>query len=481
MSESATVQGNVTVNAPTLHATFSGFTAYVGSPYAGTVATFTDDAPDFTLTDYSATINWGDGNITVAKVTAANSSGQSYIVTDPTGHTYKTATIDEDPYVVTVTVAKSTTGSQGGLLIETAKVMGNVPVALPTLHVAVTPFPAVAGTAYSGQVATFTEDQPFTVLENNPNGNPNNFYTAVIQWGDGAMTNGKIVQTSSAATSFSVQGTHAYKASTVGAAPEVVNVSISEVGNNEQAQGFGNVPVADALLAPFNQGLTFQANEGAVFTGVVAQFTTGNPFLTAAAFNGAFAPVISWGDGKTSLGRVVANGASFNVIGSHTYTAPTPAGLADTISVAVTDAGGARTTVTNNMVVSPSLIIFTNLTLPTTPGIPIVEGKAFTSDVVEFQSVNAAAVAGQFTASINWGDGSILDAGAIRLDGNGLFHVSGTHTYAKAGVYSIVTTIQIIGGAVTSPTTRARSPSATPRLRIHHRPRPSPRTRRERH
>ena len=54
------------------------------------------------------------------------------------------------------------------------------------------------------------------------------------------------------------------------------------------------------------------------------------------------------------------------------------------------------------------------------------------------------------TAKINWGDGSALDTGTISTDAlkpsATAFQVSGTHTYARAGSYDVVTTISSAGG-----------------------------------
>ena len=62
----------------------------VGVAYTGPVATFTDDAPDPNLGDYSATINWGDGtptnpDVTSGRISLANRAGQGFIVTDAGG------------------------------------------------------------------------------------------------------------------------------------------------------------------------------------------------------------------------------------------------------------------------------------------------------------------------------------------------------------------------------------------------------------
>ncbi len=69
-------------------------------------------------------------------------------------------------------------------------------------------------------------------------------------------------------------------------------------------------------------------------------------------------------------------------------------------------------------------------------------GVAFTGVAGKIRDFDPAAVPGDFTATINWGDGTPLDPGTLGRDvasaGAGLLTVSGTHTYARAGVYPVV-------------------------------------------
>jgi uncharacterized protein (TIGR03118 family) len=99
-ASSVFAQGTASISQPTLHASFSSFSAFVGVPYTGPVATFTDDAPDPHLNDYAVTINWGDGTTTPGAIALANGAGQGFIVTDAGAHIYKSATTGQAPYVV---------------------------------------------------------------------------------------------------------------------------------------------------------------------------------------------------------------------------------------------------------------------------------------------------------------------------------------------------------------------------------------------
>src|SRR5262249_16111911 len=74
------------------------------------------------------------------------------------------------------------------------------------------------------------------------------------------------------------------------------------------------VVVSDAALT--GSAATISAIQGQAFTAVIGSFTDAD----AAASSTDISATIRWGDGQTSPGTVVANGASFNVLGSHTYT-----------------------------------------------------------------------------------------------------------------------------------------------------------------
>jgi hypothetical protein len=96
---SASSTATISVADAALKGTGKTLTTTAGTPFNGVVASFTDRDPNGTVTDYKATINWGDGTSS-AGTTSANSQGGF----DVSGnHTYTVA----KPYNVTVTITDS--------------------------------------------------------------------------------------------------------------------------------------------------------------------------------------------------------------------------------------------------------------------------------------------------------------------------------------------------------------------------------------
>jgi hypothetical protein len=93
---------------------------------------------------------------------------------------------------------------------------------------------------------------------------------------------------------------------------------------------------------------------------------------------------------------------------------------------------------------------------PMATGSPLTatEGQAFSGVVADFTDADPNATAGEYTATITWGDGT-SSPGTIQA-GSGGFNILGTHTYAEEGSYSIGVTITDVdntsNGATTSST-----------------------------
>ena len=57
--------------------------------------------------------------------------------------------------------------------------------------------------------------------------------------------------------------------------------------------------------------------------------------------------------------------------------------------------------------------------------------------VATLADFDTAKTAASFTATINWGDGTPASAGTVAADGSGGFNITGTHTYAAPGLYTV--------------------------------------------
>src|SRR6267378_576526 len=138
------------------------------------------------------------------------------------------------------------------------------------------------------------------------------------------------------------------------------------------------------------KGTTFGATEGVTFTGTVATFTDPDPASTAAEYSAT----IDWGDTTPTTPGTISGppGGPFTVNGTQTYTGPTA--------------------------------IFTDQ--------------------------SSTGTLSDFSATISWGDGS-SSAGTISGGpGNAPYTVSGNHTYASTGTFSITTSIKDVGGSTTT-------------------------------
>lgn len=80
---------------------------------------------------------------------------------------------------------------------------------------------------------------------------------------------------------------------------------------------------------------------------------------------------------------------------------------------------------------------------------PQTTGVGFTAPVATFTDSNTSAPAGSFSATVTWGDGTAPSTGAVTGSG-GSYAVSGTHTYAAHGSYTVAVNITSSGGGSAS-------------------------------
>lgn len=146
----------------------------------------------------------------------------------------------------------------------------------------------------------------------------------------------------------------------------------------------------------------------------------------------AFQVTVDWGDGTSGAATVSGTGGTFTVIGRHTYAEDGTYATALTAS----ESGSPPSTIAT--AVGAASVAQDDIKLTVGP-IHAVENNAFSGAVATFTDPSATA-ADVFTAGINWGDG-VSTAGTVTL-ANGVFTISGTHTYGDDGQFSLGVGVQ---------------------------------------
>jgi hypothetical protein len=403
----ATVPGGATVGDAALSVTSGlSFGTFEGLSLTTPVLIFGDADPNAVVGDFSATINWGDGTNSAGWITTYGNSG---FMANGT-HTY----ISEGTYVVTVTVT-----DQGG---STTSGTSHATISDASLTASANNLSATeGGAALSGTVGSFTDADPNPTLGD---------FSATINWGDGTSSAGTILANG---TSFTVAGTHAYASE----GSFTITLTIKDVGGS-QTTATATASVADAPLTA--SATNVAPVEGSSFSGGVATFSDADPNAVV----GDFTATITWGDGNTSAGTIVANGSSFTVTGTHTYAEEG----AFATSVTITDGGGSKATVAGTATVADAPLT------GSTTNFSAIAGAPFTGTVATFTDADPNGTASDYAATITWADGS-TSAGIITANGSGGFKVTGTHTYAAAGTYAVSVTIKDGSGSTATITDTA--------------------------
>ncbi|HEU5434051.1 MAG TPA: hypothetical protein VFU81_20445, partial [Thermomicrobiales bacterium] len=358
-NHSVVTNGSAQVSGGGLSLAASNFNATEGAAFNKTVATFSDGDGNTSAAAYTATIRWGDGT-TTAGVIAVGGAGFNI----SGSHTYA----EEGNYQVVV--ALNDTDGAGASSTATAA------VADAALNAQGSDLNLAEGTAFSGAVATFTDADPNGVVGD---------YTATIRWGDGATTAGTI---SAISGGFQVAGQHTYLdegnfaaqviIKDAGGASATVNLAASIAEGDFLA---GNI----VLLSP---------TEGAKVSSAVAVVTDTNAANSPGDFNAA----IDWGDGTVSLGTITGSGGALTIGGAHVYA--DEGSFVVRVTMQEDAPGTAAITLSGNVVVAEG-----DAFTPIPSALATTEGRAFSGAVASFADSNPAAQPGDFSATIDWGDG----------------------------------------------------------------------------
>jgi PKD repeat protein len=385
------------------------------------VAVLSDGNPNPDAGDFpemtSAQISWGDGTPLVFG-TVVPLAGNTFVVRGD--HTYT------KPGNYQIEVIMFDTGGSRTEALSEAVITRQYPPPLPSFLGALAVLPGIEGVAGFGGGALVAV-VPFVDVDINAQVGD---FSVQINYGDGTILPGKIEQSGSdksGGVDFLVLApTHIY--SEEGTYTMTVTLTENGVGTISETQP---ITVLDAQLTA--EHAAFNAPEDVATTGVVATFTDPN---LAAPVTG-FTASITWGDGSPAdTGNItqLAPGV-FAVSGTHTYTDSDPnidpEGFP--VGVTITDIGGSVA------FASSQANVFDQVLVDPPTNFKAVAGTVFQGNVASF-STAPLATAGEFTAVINWGDGQSSQA-AIMPAGSGKFVVVGGHTYAKPGMYSVVTVV----------------------------------------
>jgi len=422
LTSSATFQ--VTVSDAALTAgTATGTGGIEGVTPASLSASFTDANTGAPTTDFSGTIDWGDGTTTPFTSAGVSGSGGSFTVNG--SHPYA----EEGPYTILVTV-----NDDGG---SSTLITGSTTVADAALTAGtVSASGGVEGVTPTSLSASFTDANLSA---------PTSDFSGTIAWGDGNTTPFTSADVTGSGGSYTVNGSHPYAEE----GPYSITVTVNDVGGSSTLIT-GSTTVADAALTGVSTATATSGVEGvtaATLSG--ATFTDANTGAPTSDFSGT----IAWGDGNTTSftsADVTGSGGSYTVNGSHLYGEEGTYG----ITVTVNDVGGSTTMITGSATVSDPAVVPTGGFQVNAVACKAVSG----AEVATFTDPGGAepnaadpipGISNHYTATIDWGDGTTPTAGTITLVGGNTFEVTGDHNYMTEGTFPITVSITHESSTVT--------------------------------
>jgi hypothetical protein len=432
-----------------------------GVPFqAVPVATFNDPvshggAPD-PVTEFKATIDWGDGSpVSVGQVQLLNAQGDYAVFGS---HTYPEDTVTPYPITVTISDPSDFPGvAPATLTLSSSAFVAEGPIGDNDLTGKGVPVQAEEGAAFQGvPVALFNDPvshggAPDVVGE----------FTVTIDWGDGSPVGVGQVQLLNAQGDYAVLGSHTYPEDTV--TPYPITVTIIDAPENPTVPPATLVLATQAVVAEgplgdadlTGKGLPVQAEENVPFTARVATFNDpvshgGLPDPTT-----EFTVTIDWGDGSSSNGTVNdLGGGNYGVTGSHTYKEDG----AYPVKITISDAGSPDVVVNTVANVADGPVGDDDLVVGTVTPVSVDEATPFTGTLVQFFDPPSGPPPGttenDFAATIDWGDGS-SSSGTVNDLGGGKYSVTGGHTYKEDGTYPVTITLSDPGSADVVLTTTA--------------------------
>jgi PKD repeat protein len=370
---------------------------------------------------HTAAVNWGDGTVEAASVSESNGSGSI-----TASHVYADNRVT--PYTVIVCVDDGN-AVNGSACDDFAITINNV-----------------APTVDAGSDQPSTEGQTVT-LQGDINDAAADTHTATIDWGDGTEESGSVNQSTD-----TVSGSHAYADNGIFTVTVTVTVEDNDGASNSDSIKVTVGNVVPTVTASGQQPL----NEGDFINLSGTYSDPGFDSATAGTLED-FTATIDWGDGtsepvSTITLTEISGGSGTLTTGtvqaSHAY--------ADddvyTVTLTVCD--------DNNGCGSSTLQVTVNNVLPTleagpdqdevTEGLSVSLGSAAFSDP-GFDNFPGGTTE-DFTATINWGDGSNVDQATV-FETSGIEgtlttgSIIGNHVYSDNGDYTVTLCVSDDDGA----------------------------------
>lgn len=192
----------------------------------------------------------------------------------------------------------------------------------------------------------------------------------------------------------------------------------------------------------------FAATEGQEFSGQVGvaliPCKKEGELFNCGALPSTLSAEIEWGDGiadmvQATKGACKETTCDYAVTGTHIYAEEGSYDVAFTVSnpfgVPNPLKGSATADVADAALTNPAA----------TSGLAGSEGDSGSYHLMSFADSNPGATPGDFTAVIDWGDGSSASAGTVTASAGG-FAVSASHPYAEEGTYPATVRVNDVGG-----------------------------------
>lgn len=231
---------------------------------------------------------------------------------------------------------------------------------------------------------------------------------------------------------------------------EECTTSVTVVGPQGSS---GSLPFTVTDPSVVGSGATITAVEGSD-SGIqtVATFTDPGGVESLADYSA----VINWDDGTKATGTISESNGTFAVSSNHTFAEQGTY----TLFVTITHDDSPPITVTSSAIASdPAVVATGGFSLTAAQG-----SDSGSQTVATFTDPGGAEAVGDYSATIDWGDGSAATAGDISF-ANGTCTVSGDHAFNSAGTFAITVTVAhesapaaiATSSAVVSPTTPVRA------------------------